>query len=141
VKRFHASIKHEIPVGYRVCGENLYAQHSIIYDDLLSYFYGFSVWTNEPNVSLPWDDALVFFELLGITPVPVVYRGLYSEAAFASCVTKLDLNRDEGLVMRVTKAIPFEDFGTHMCKWVRKGHVQTNKHWMHQQVIPNHLKS
>jgi hypothetical protein len=33
-----------IPAGWRVCGENVYARHSIPYDALDGYFYGFSVW-------------------------------------------------------------------------------------------------
>ena len=41
VKQFRSSISHEIPEGWRVCGENLYAVHSIRYEDLSHYFQGF----------------------------------------------------------------------------------------------------
>lgn len=68
IKSFHGSIAHMIPEGWRICGENMYARHSIAYDDLSSYFYGFSVW-NENNVALGWDETLMFFDDLGITPV------------------------------------------------------------------------
>jgi len=44
VKSWHATIANDIPEQWRLCGENLYAQHSIIYDHLESYFYLFSVW-------------------------------------------------------------------------------------------------
>ena len=43
VKSLHGSIAHLIPQGWRLCGENLYAQHSIAYEGLKSYFYLFSV--------------------------------------------------------------------------------------------------
>ena len=38
VRALHAQIAHDIPEGWRVCGENVYAQHSISYDALPSYF-------------------------------------------------------------------------------------------------------
>lgn len=76
VKQYRAQIGHDIPEAWRVCGENLYERHSIAYEDLPTYFLGFSVW-NERNVCQSWDDTLEWFALLGITPVPVLYDGLY----------------------------------------------------------------
>ena len=43
VKALQASIGHDIPQGWRICGENLYARHSIVYENLSSYFYLFSI--------------------------------------------------------------------------------------------------
>src|SRR5690554_4811700 len=43
VKALHGRIAHEIPERWRVCGENLYARHSIGYEALPSYFMLFSV--------------------------------------------------------------------------------------------------
>jgi hypothetical protein len=43
VKNLHAQMRHDIPEGWRVCGENLYAQHSIAYRNLESYFLVFSI--------------------------------------------------------------------------------------------------
>src|ERR1035438_10502280 len=37
VKQLHASIKLEIPDGWKIFGENLYAKHSIHYSNLPSY--------------------------------------------------------------------------------------------------------
>lgn len=51
VKSLHAQIAHEIPEGWRLCGENLYAQHSIHYAGLPDYFLLFSIW-NERNECL-----------------------------------------------------------------------------------------
>lgn len=41
LKAYYATFAHEIPQGWRICGENLYARHSLAYDALPSYFLGF----------------------------------------------------------------------------------------------------
>lgn len=38
-----ANISGQIKDGMRICGENMFAVHSIKYDKLPSYFLGFSV--------------------------------------------------------------------------------------------------
>lgn len=139
VKGFHAKIKHLIPDGYRICGENLYARHSIAYDNLKSYFYGFSVW-NEKNVALSWHDTLDWFELLSIVPVPVIGDPfIFSVEEVKRRTKSLNLERDEGLVVRVIDEIPYDDYGVLVAKWVRAGHVQSSEHWAHQAIIPNKL--
>ena len=140
VKNFHGTIAHEIPDGWRICGENMFARHSIAYDNLESYFYGFSIW-NSDNIALSWDETLLWFESLGITPVRELYRGEYSDIVLSNLISTIDCNAQEGFVMRVTDEIPFSDFDKLVAKWVRKGHVQTDKHWMHQEVVPNKLMS
>ena len=75
LKSFWASIKHNIPEGTRIYGENLYAKHSIHYDNLPSYFMGFSMWQGETCYS--WDDTKEMFDLIGITPVEVFYDDIF----------------------------------------------------------------
>ena len=135
---FHAQISMHIPQGWRICGENLYAQHSIIYHDLPSYFMGFSVWTDQ-NISLSWDDTLDFFSRLNVEPVPVLYSGIFDEGVINHLIDHWDSTTHEGFVIRLADAIPFDQFHVSFGKWVRPQHVQTNKHWMHQAVIPNKL--
>ena len=67
VKRFWSERYYNLPDGWRLCGENVYASHSIMYDELKSYFLGFSIW--DGNQCLSWDDTLFWFQELGITPV------------------------------------------------------------------------
>lgn len=138
VKRFHSSIAHDIPEGWRICGENLYAQHSIAYDNLKSYFYGFSVW-NEHNVALSWDDTLEIFDLLGITPVETLYRGVYDEQIVRDLIPQLNTSTQEGFVCRLAGEIRYEDFKSSFAKYVREKHVQTDEHWMHSEIVPNGL--
>lgn len=141
VKNFHATIAHDIPEGWRVIVENLYAEHSIRYEDLAAYVLGFHVW-NDRNVCLEWDDTLVWFKLLGITPVEVLFDGIYDERAIRALESQLSWDRDEGYVVRLADAFSYGEYKTCVGKFVRKGHVQTTKHhWMAQAVIKNGLKA
>lgn len=140
VKNFWSTIKHDIPEGYRICGENLYAQHSIVYSDLESYFYGFSIW-NERNVCLSWDETLEYFNLLGIKHPPVIYDGIWDEKRIKGLWNESMWDSVEGFVVRLAEAYPYSQFKNSIAKYVRKGHIQTTKHWMHgQPIIPNKLK-
>ncbi len=139
VKQFWSTISADIPEGWRVCGENLYAKHSIHYDNLSTYFMGFSIW-NERNVCLGWDDTIEWFKLMGITPVPILYDGLFDEATIKELWNEKDWDGCEGYVIRLADAIRYGDFRNSFAKFVRKGHVQTVKHWMHgQRITPNLL--
>lgn len=139
VKSLWGRIYYTIPHGFRVCGENLYAKHSIAYDDLDSFFYGFSVW-DERNVALDWDATLAFFSERGITPVRELYRGVYDESVIKALWDESKRSRMEGYVIRVVDEIPYDEFGNKVAKFVRKGHVQTDTHWMTQAVVPNILR-
>ena len=141
VKRLHAEVAYQIPAGWRVCGENLYARHSIAYENLPAYFLGFSVW-NEENVCLSWDDTLEWLALIGLTPVPVLYDGAFDERALRT-LFRPDYMGDEmeGYVVRVANAFRFDDFSRAVGKYVRPGHVQTDEHWMQGPVVPNGLRS
>ena len=136
VKSQWAKLSYFIPESYRVCGENLYAKHSIFYMDLKSYFYGFSIWENDRCLS--WDDTLMWFTLLDIVSVPVLYRGVYDEDTIKRI--SIDENIQEGYVVRITHEFNISDFPICVGKYVRKNHVNTNEHWMNQKIIPNKLR-
>jgi hypothetical protein len=139
VKGLHSRISHEIPIGWRVCGENLFARHSIEYADLESFFLAFSVW-NQSNVCLSWDDTVEWCSLLGIAMVKVLYRGNYDEKKIKGIASSLDTTKSEGLVVRLADEFHYEDFSRSVAKWVREGHVTTNEHWMFNKIVPNKLK-
>jgi hypothetical protein len=139
IKKFHAQIRHEIPEGWRICGENLFAKHSIHYRNLHSYFYAFSIWTDQ-NVALDWDETIEYCELLGIRTVPLIYRGIFREDKTRRILSKtVPFEAIEGYVIRLASSFTFEDFSTSVAKYVRANHVQTDEHWMCKQVIPNML--
>lgn len=141
LKAYHANhLAQVIPAGWRVCGENLFARHSIGYTDLQSYFMGFSIW-NAENRALSWAETLVYFELMGITPVTEVYRGVFDEAVLRKLADTLDTEKNEGFVVRLASEFAYNDFRVSVAKWVRPKHVQTSEHWMHAAVVPNELKA
>ena len=137
VKALHASIAYEIPVGWRLCGENLYAQHSLAYTDLPSYFLLFSVWDGE-NRCLAWDDTADWADHLGLELPRVLYRGPWNETTLKDL--GLDIDKQEGYVVRLAASFAYGAFGRSVAKWVRQDHVQTDQHWMHRAVKPNGLK-
>nr|WP_202819775.1 RNA ligase family protein [Thaumasiovibrio subtropicus] len=138
IKRFHGRLSYQIPAGWRICGENLFAQHSIIYTELKSYFYGFSIW-DESNCCLDWDDTQLWFDLLGIVSPAVLYRGEWNLDVIKALA--FDSEKVEGYVVRLETGFVYGDFAKAVAKCVRKGHVQTDQHWMHQAVVPNGLIS
>lgn len=137
VKNLHASIKNDIPKDFKICGENLYAVHSIKYTDLESYFLVFSVWKN--NICLSWEETIEWCNLLGLTTVPIIYSGLFSKVFISYLEDKILTQNKEGYVVRL--ADEFQDFSHSVAKWVRPGHVQTNKHWLNEIIVANGLKN
>lgn len=139
VKQFWSTISYEIPDGWRICGENLWAEHSIHYDDLKSYFYGFSIW-NEKNECLDWDSTVEWFQLFNIVPVPVLYDGIWDEKKIREIEKTLNFEKDEGYVVRLAESFTYGQFKNSIAKYVRAGHVQTTKHWRAgRQFTPNTL--
>jgi hypothetical protein len=138
VKALHGVIRNDLPDGWRFCGENVYAQHSIVYEELASYFYLFSIWDAD-NTALSWEATLEWADMLNLVTVPELYRGPWDETLTRELAESLDLDRQEGFVVRVANAFAFDDFGTSLAKWVRTGHVQTDQHWMFAEVVPNGL--
>jgi hypothetical protein len=138
VKQFRSTIAHDIPEGMRICGENLFAKHSIAYNDLSTYFMGFSMW-DEKNVCLSWQDTVEWFQLIGITPVPVLYEGIFDEDTIKSLFNPGEWSNKEGYVLRVAGPIKYGEFKTKVAKFVRKDHIQTVKHWMYGQRMEKNL--
>ncbi len=138
VKALQASISNDIPNGWRICGENLYAKHSIAYDNLTSYFYVFSIW-NQDNYCLSWSETQEWSEILGLELPPVLYEGLWNKNKIKNIAENLDLDKQEGFVVRNVEQFHNDNFKSNIAKWVRSNHVQTNEHWMYRDVIPNKI--
>lgn len=144
VKGIHGSIAHDIPSGWRICGENMYAKHSIHYHHLKSSFYVFSIW-DQNNVCLSWKDTVDFCELLGLVHVPIMASllvhdieslkgGLSEGCSWYKSRSKDDV---EGYVVRVIDAFPYKDYRRSVAKFVRKGHVQSSQFWMREKIVRN----
>lgn len=139
VKQLHNKVGHLIPEGWRVCGENMQAHHSIHYDQLPDWFLGFSIW-NDEDICLSWLDSLEWFELLGLKSVPILYHGLIDIDYLQEFHSSLDLSSQEGFVIRSAESFNFFDFSKNVFKWVRADHVHTDKHWMNKPMIENILR-
>jgi ATP-dependent RNA circularization protein (DNA/RNA ligase family) len=141
VKQLQARLSFDIPDGWRICGENVYAKHSIKYEELESYFYVFGIY-DENNFCLSYEDTMQWTELLNLKLVPELYRGRWDEDKIKSCYTGISQlgGQQEGYVVRVTDKFNYENFKESTAKFVRRGHIQNEEHWMNLVLEPNKLK-
>lgn len=70
IKGIWAQISYMLDDNMRICGENLYAVHSMKYNNLKSYFLMFSMWIE--NKCLSWDETIEYAKILGLETVDVI---------------------------------------------------------------------
>ncbi|MEO0859533.1 MAG: RNA ligase family protein [Pseudomonadota bacterium] len=133
------AISPRLSADERLVGEYLFAKHSIAYDNLPSYFLGFA-WIVGDEVQ-GWDETVDRFKELGIKPVPALHRGQFNDATVTSVVENLDLQKQEGFVVRSVSSFPEREMATHIAKYVREGHVQSDTHWTKAKITKNGLIS
>jgi len=129
----------QLPAGWRLCGENLFAKHAIHYQHLRDHFEVFSLW-DDRNICRSWDETTEWAELLDLQTVPVLYDGPFDLDILKSLYRERDQYGDEmeGWVLRVADAFSYGEFKTHVAKYVRAGHVPLHGgHWKRAPVIPN----
>jgi hypothetical protein len=137
VKNWWSSKFHDLPSGWRICGENLFAKHSIKYENLPSYFMGFSIW-KEDDFCLSWKETMEWFEILDITPAPILYSGVFDRKELEKIEKYLDFSNQEGYVVRKECSFHISEFHSSVAKFVRKDHVAENaKHWRHSEIEKN----
>lgn len=141
VKSYHAAIRSRIPRNYRICGENLFAKHSIFYDNLPFYFMVFSVWSPD-NHCLSYFKTIEFCVYLYLSLVPTIWSGIWrgDMQTILTEAFKFYADKHEGYVVRLAESFAYKNFGTSVAKYVRKDHVQTDEHWMHSKIIKNKLR-
>ncbi len=138
MKAYAAGISPILSDQERIVGEYLFARHSVAYHDLPSYFMGFA-WV-VGGVVQNWDATVARFDELGITPVPVLHRGRFDDAAVKSVLGGLDPETREGFVVRTVSSFRESKMATHMAKYVRAGHVQSDVHWTRGPIVKNGLR-
>lgn len=128
--------------------ENVWARHSIAYEALRSDLYAFRVRTG--NHMLSWDNTVERINELNemvmdwempnytIALPKVLYRGPYHP----DLVHRIEFNphMSEGWVMSNAHAFPVSMFSSNVVKFVREGHVQTDEHWAHQEIVYNGIE-
>lgn len=130
---------YKIPENYRICGEYLFARHSIAYENLSSYFMAFSIW--EGDTCLSWNDTEIICEELGIQTVPVLWKTQYDTEAIKKIAQEVTARGGEGIVVRYAGEFKYNEFQNNIAKYVRRNHVQTDKHWSYSEIIKNGLRS
>lgn len=144
VKKLQHDIGYHIPDGWRICGENLFAKHSIYYESLLSYFLAFSVW-NDHNECISYLDTISFCYELGLEVVLPMHIGIWTDETPQLLNERFHVmhynaeDHEEGYVVRLYDSFKYENFEKSVAKYVREAHVQTDEHWMHKQIIQNRL--
>jgi hypothetical protein len=146
VKALWSRIRHELPKGWRICGENLYEKHALTYTDLPSYFMVHSIWDRQ--TCLPWAETVEFAGILELDVVPVLASGLWPGHAWMAEALKSAPHmpaegEHEGYVVRRPGSFAFKDFRTSVAKYVRKDHVKPDEVHVHRRrtLVKNGLRS
>lgn len=128
VQNLHGNIKYKLDENQRICGENMFWVHSIIYTSLPSYFLMFNFW--EDDLCLSWDDTVNVAKNLDLSMVPELYRGIFDEDIIKDLYNDSMCDTVEGYVVRVIDSFTRDEFNQSIAKFVRKDHVQTDEHWL-----------
>jgi hypothetical protein len=124
----------------RLVGENMYITHTIQYNNLEDVFLLHSAWNG--TTCLSWDDTLTICTLLNITPVPVLYKGIYKEDIVKGYNT-LDRYRDdivEGYIVRNSDEYLYNDSNYNIAKFVSSRFViKDDKHWALNGIRRNNV--
>ena len=136
VKKHHAWKVNE-PGAY-LYGEDIYGVHSIAYEPVAEHetFYAFALRGGD-GAFAAFEDLEAYAEHLEIPVVPVLFKGVFESVAEVRAFIErvhgepsaLGGER-EGLVLRLARGFPAEEFPDNVCKSVRIGHVRTDEHWM-----------
>jgi hypothetical protein len=125
----------------RLVGENMYMTHTINYNNLEDVFLLHSAWNG--TTCLSWEDTLNICFILNITPVPVLYKGIYDETKVKSFNT-LDKYRDdivEGYVVRNNNEYQYNDSNFNIAKFVSSRFViKSDKHWALNGLRRNNVR-
>jgi len=134
VRQLHGRIGYEIPENVFLFGENMEGIHSIEYSNLTSPFYLFGI--RENTTWWSWDEVEEWAYLLDIPVAPVLFRG--SVESIKELQNKIETFMEsgsilggliEGVVVRTATEFEDSEFQTHVQKYVRENHVQTDEHW------------
>lgn len=123
----------------RICGENLYAVHTIQYT-LPSYFMVFSIWRD--HLCLSWEETVEYAGILGLETVPVLYQGRYDKDLITNEFSKV--KGHEGYVIRLSDEFTYGTFRHSVGKFVlpefRQQLNQSHGHWISKKIETNTLE-
>ena len=127
----------ELKPNLWIFGENTYAIHSIEYTKMEHFFYVFAIYDSDTDKWLSYDDMVAEAKRIDLPTVPLLFRGTVESMAWVNkwmdktMKSKFsELGGDlEGFVLRIADEINGDEFNENVAKYVREGHVQSDKHW------------
>ena len=137
ITRKWREVAYQLDADLHVCGENLFARHSIAYDNLDEFFEVFGIYKGDRCLS--WADTKMFTDQLGLKLVPTLYEGIYDEKRIKELCEQVIADGGEGLVVRNANSFMTDVFDYNVAKYVRANHVTTDTHWT-KNWVPNVLK-
>ena len=135
VKKHHAWKVNEPDVW--LYGEDIYGVHSIEYGPVPEHqtFYAFSL-RDRDGAFASFAELEAYAKQREIPVVPVVFKGRFRAVAEIRAFVERAHGEPsvlggerEGIVLRLARGFPAEEFPINVCKSVRHGHVQTDEHW------------
>lgn len=139
VKEIWSNIGWQLSEDERICGENLYAKHTIHYTSLESYFVVFSWW--ETDTCLSWEETEFNCNVLDIPIVPVIYKGMYDKELILSKYNEIVDSNTEGYVIRLADEFKYSEFKYSVMKYVEPQFRQkvndAHGHWISKKIVPN----
>ncbi len=129
-----------------IFGENMYAQHSIVYPKLDTHFYVFGIRVLDKWLS--WEEVQWYSKFFDLQTVPllctqdtsntnIIQDKVIELSSQESVFGSVDVDDNsiictrEGVVSRNIEEYSVEDFGKNVFKYVRKNHIKTadTQHW------------
>lgn len=146
MKQKFSMIKEDLRINeLEIFGENLYAEHSIIYPNIDEHFYVFAV--RHLDMWLSWEEVKWYADFFEYPVVPE-FRTFEPKLFTKEEITKdvieqcskpsffdsiqngiMEPCTKEGVVIRNIEEYPVDSFKENVFKYVRKGHVSTDQHW------------
>jgi hypothetical protein len=143
LREFWQQVKYDLG-DLEIFLENLYAVHSIRYQQLEQHFYVFAV--REHDRWLSWEEVKFYAAMLDLPTVPQIEiestpgnqtlfeQKIMNIVGTGGAFDPVDTATDkpctlEGIVSRNAAAFHCDQFAHNVFKWVRGGHVKTNEHW------------
>jgi hypothetical protein len=145
LKQRYYALKHQLHPQEQIFLENCFAVHSITYEEMSDFCFVFGI--REDNTWISFDAVVQRCQELGLTPVPILWRGTVKSASELEKITTNLAKQPsvfggprEGMVVRVADSFTDDQFATHLAKLVRKNHVQTDDHWMNQPIVKQNFR-
>ena len=118
-------------------GEDIYGVHSITYDPVEEQetFYAFALRDSNGGFAA-FADLESYAKSKEIPVVPVLFKGCFGSIGEIRAFVEHAHGEPsvlgglrEGVVLRLARGFPSEEFSDKVCKSVRVCHVQTDEHW------------